>query len=212
MAGKAKKPLQSMAAKVTDNVISELPMDEANRMVRATEMGHRTDTPVYHGSGSSFSAFDRLELRGQAAGARAGRQGAAWAFDPEVANEFAEMAGKAAPGSSPQVYQMYYRSKKEGVLELDGSELDHEIAATLENAFESGYDAVVPKNNTTPGGKTEKNIVAVRDPEQLRSRFPKFDPAKRSSSDLLAGLGGLGATGLLGLMMSQNGPTDRQEQ
>ncbi|BCH22467.1 hypothetical protein MesoLjLb_22520 [Mesorhizobium sp. L-8-3] len=37
-------------------------------------------------------------------------------------------------------------------------------------------------------------------------------PRSVSSPDLLAGLSGFGATGLLGLMVNQNAPVERQEQ
>jgi hypothetical protein len=36
----------------------DLPMDEASRMARATDMGFDTGTPLYHGTGSDFQAFD----------------------------------------------------------------------------------------------------------------------------------------------------------
>lgn len=41
--GMAKKALPTMAAKVTKDVISELPMDEASRMARAKAMGYSDD-------------------------------------------------------------------------------------------------------------------------------------------------------------------------
>jgi hypothetical protein len=208
--GIAKKALPTMAAKVTSDVISELPMDEASRMARAKKMGFRENMPLYHGSDADFSAFD-LAKRGSTTGVAPARVGAAWlAFEPEVADQFADLAAKAR-GGNPTVYPLVHRASNPAVATLKGTETNLEIAATLEDAFERGYDAVWFKNYTAPDGQTGKNVLVVRDPEQLRSRFAKFDPAKRSSSDLLAGLGGVGATGLLGLMMNQNAPSDRQE-
>lgn len=42
-----------------------------------------------------------------------------------------------------------------------------------------------------------KKVVTVFKPQQIRSTKAKFDPAKKDSADLLAGLGGLGVSGLL---------------
>lgn len=69
------------------------------------------------------------------------------------------------------------------------------------------------RNHTAPDGQTKKNVLIVRDPAQLRSRFAKFDPVKINSSDLLAGLFGAGATGLLGQMMTgEKAPRNEQKR
>ena len=106
---------------------------------------------------------------GSTTGAAPARQGAAWlSTDPETANEFAVLAGKARPGSSPQVYPLLHRTSKPAVVDLTGDEKNMEIAGALEDAFSNGYDAVMFRNYTTPGGAVGKNIIVVRDPEQLR--------------------------------------------
>jgi hypothetical protein len=61
----------------------------------------------------------------------------------------------------------------------------------LKKAWDQGYDAVIVKNYTAPGGRTG-TVLVVKDLAQLRSPFAKFDPTKRNSSDLLAGLAGAG--------------------
>jgi hypothetical protein len=48
------------------------------------------------------------------------------------------------------------------------------------------------RNYTSPGGKVG-DILVVRDPAQLRSPFAQFDPAKRNSRNLLAGIAGAAA-------------------
>ena len=72
---------------------------------------------------------------------------------------------------------------------LQGGEKNHEIAATLAQAWDDGYTSVLLKNYTSPGGK-KGDILVVRDPSQLRSPYAVFDPAKRDSADLLAGFAG----------------------
>lgn len=70
---------------------------------------------------------------------------------------------------------------------LDGTESNHEVAATLDYLFrELGHDAAMLKNYTSPGGMTGQNILVVRDPNQLRSPWAAFDPTKIDSADLLA--------------------------
>ncbi|BCH22466.1 hypothetical protein [Mesorhizobium sp. L-8-3] len=98
--GLAQKAVPAMAAKVSKDVISELPMDEASRMARAKAMGFMTGLPVYHGSSASFSAFDPAQ-KARTTGAAPAREATAWvALDPETAGDFAQLAEKANPGSS----------------------------------------------------------------------------------------------------------------
>lgn len=183
-----------MAAKAGKGLL----MDQASRIAREKDMGFRIDMPLYHGSSKDFPEFDPAK-RGATTGAAPAQQGAAWlSRDPETANEFAVLAGKAHPGSSPQVYPLVHRASKPAVVDLTGDEKNLEIAGALEDAFANGYDSVMFRNYTTPGGATGKNIVVVRDPEQLRSVFARFDPAKSDSKDLLAALTGIGAVGVVG--------------
>jgi hypothetical protein len=79
-------------------------------------------------------------------------------------------------------------------LTLQGGEKNHEIAATLAQAWDDGYTSVLLKNYTSPGGK-KGDILVVRDPNQLRSPYAAFDPARRDSADLLASFGGGGVLG-----------------
>ena len=66
-----------------------------------------------------------------------------------------------------------------------------EIQASLKKAWDQRYDAVMVKNYTSPDGRTG-TVLVVKDLAQLRSPNARFDPAKRDSSDLLAGLAGAG--------------------
>jgi len=193
--GKAiRKATDDMLSKITGQVISELPMDQSSRMARAKEMGFRTNMPVYHGSADRFTGFDRAQA-GRTTGTELGRSAAAWVSpDPEVASEFARLAEKAhrAEGlsASQQVYPLYHRTQNPVTAELDGDETHLEVAGTLKDLFDDGHDAVMIKNFSTPQGK--KKIIAIRDPEQLRSIFAKFDPKNINSSDLVASLAALG--------------------
>jgi hypothetical protein len=59
----------------------------------------------------------------------------------------------------------------------------------LADAWDQGYDAVLLTNYPSPGGKTGQQILVVKDPAQLRSRWAACDPRAITSADLLAGLG-----------------------
>ena len=74
------------------------------------------------------------------------------------------------------------------MIDLTGREKDLEIAATVMDTWEAGYDAILFKNYTTPGGKTGKSFILVKDPAQLRKKGAAFDKAKRHSAELMAGL------------------------
>lgn len=176
-------------------------MDEASRMARAQEMGIRTNMPLYHGTNADIHSFD-LNRGGQTSGSQAGSQGVSVALDPETAAEFANLAA-GKQGSGQNIVQLLHRADRPAVLELTGDEKNLEIAATLREAWDNGYDAVMMKNYTTPSGVKGKTILVVKDPSQLRSPNAKFDPAKKNSSDLLAGLAG-GAI-LAPTVMNSNG-------
>lgn len=62
-----------------------------------------------------------------------------------------------------------------------------------------GYDGIVDTGGKM-GGDAHKVMIPFA-PNQVRSRFAAFDPAKRDSSDLLAGLVPAAAAGALGLQM-----------
>src|SRR5690606_16896170 len=115
---------------------AQLPMDQASRMARAKEAGFYTNMPLYHGSASDFRAFDPSQ-GGRTSGAAPARTAVAVSLDPETANEFASLAGKASPGSSPQVYPLYHRAKRPALIELTGDEKNLEIAGALIDAFEA---------------------------------------------------------------------------
>ena len=172
---------------------TKLPMDEASRMARASEAGFYMDLPLYHGTNKTFSSFEKGAAK---PGAEPGQQGVWTALDPKAADEFAQVAAGRSQGNA-QIYPLRHRAKKSGVIQLSGDEQNHEIAATLAQAWDDGFDAVMLRNYTTPAGKMDKNILVVRDPAQLRSPYAAFDPAKSLSADILAsgGRGGKVAGG-----------------
>jgi hypothetical protein len=184
----------------------------ADRMARAKQMGFYTDMPLYHGTAGDFRAFDPAK-GGDTNSAAPAQMGLSASRQPDAAEEFAQMTASKGTGN-PSVIPLLHRSDRPVHLELAGDEMDHEIAATLSKAWDDGYTSVLMHNYTSPGGKTPRDILIVRDPAQLRSPFAQFDPAKRNSRDLLAGIAGLpvaagvaGSAIKYGLVAADHGPS-----
>lgn len=75
---------------------------------------------------------------------------------------------------------------------------DQTYADLLDQAIKQGNDAVILKNTYDPGSGPSKliDVGVVFEPNQVRSKFAAFDPTRAKESDLLAGIGTVGA-GLL---------------
>jgi hypothetical protein len=72
---------------------------------------------------------------------------------------------------------------------------DEKYADIMKKAKELGHDSVVFKNTYDPvfsHNRVKQDIVAVFEPNQIRSKFAAFDPAKKDSSNLSAALAGVG--------------------
>jgi hypothetical protein len=189
-------PRGALASNGARHGLPSLPMDEAARIARAKGMGFRPNMPLYHGSHTSFDAFKAVPTNADGWVT----PGVSLALDPRIASQFAERGpafGRAADNAqtSPQVYKLWHRAENPGVIRLsDTPPPHHEIVATLRNAFDSGRDSVMLRNYRAADG-TVGDIIIVRDANQLRSPNAAFDPAKRDSANLLAGLAGLGVIG-----------------
>jgi hypothetical protein len=174
-------------------------------MRRAREMGFHTQTPVYHGtSGKDFRGFHPSKC-GSMTRAPQAREGVWSALNPEVAAEFAEMAARKNPHGQ-RILPLLHRAENPARRRLKGTETHRQIAATLSVVFERGFDAVLVKNDTSPGGRTKQGILVVKNENQLRSRFAKFDTAKRNSRDLSASIAALLGPGVAVRIVGESAP------
>jgi hypothetical protein len=169
--------------------LSGLPMDRSSRMARADQMGFRRNIDLYHGTGNTFDKFKAVPTNS----GNLASPGVSSALDPAIANEFAMSRSLGNAQANPQVHKLWHRTDHPATLNLTGREKHHEVVATLRDAFDNGNDAVLLRNYTSPGGKSG-DIIIVRDANQLRSPNAAFDPARRNSRDLLAGVAGGGLT------------------
>ena len=180
-----------------------LTMNEASRMQRAAEMGFDVNEPLYHGSDQEFRVFDPT-LRGATTRAPSARLATWAALDPQLAHLFAEKAALQTHGH-PQIYPLLARSDSPATYRLSGREGELDIVAALIQAFDNGHDLVRLAYPKVPG-QINKDVVAVKNENQYRSKFAAFDPAKRESNDLLASLAALLGIGSLGQATGTSDP------
>ncbi len=200
-----------------------LDMSQEARMARAREMGFDVDNPVYHSSrhGADIKAFnsgDNSVAPFDAIGVHAGTADAA----RERVDGFNR--GRHPDDKAGSTYNLL-ANKQRLMLGDDGDVMtEEEISEMLNNMmFDKGlrlsdskdflresiwsrYDAIPYINSVEDKG----SVSYIFPPQNLRSINAAFDPAKKDSANLLAGITGLGLTGLLGYGLL-NYPNPQQE-
>ncbi len=174
---------------------AKLPMDRASIDARAEATGFLTQPgpgdflTVYHGTNREISPGFRLDPPERATTAPSAEAGIWASVSPSVAHEYAVHAARTMPtgGTGPNVVPLRARAAKAGVLRLEPDMTEKEVQGALLDAWGKGYDAIRVTNYTTPDGKPAPGNWVFRDPSQLRVPWARFDPARRDSSDLLAG-------------------------
>lgn len=198
-------------------LLDELPMDEASRMARAKEMGSLPDD-YYHGTAKEgyVDSTDIKQFEKEKIGDR-------WSADDEhyfftnnkteanyYANSDRDYYNKGEGGGAVYPVKLMPKNpliiddaflKKEGMTPIGINDdtvnfWDNYQGLIKEWETRGGHDGVILKDSMTKGldGKPVE-LVAIRKPNQIRSKFAKFDPKKKGSANLLAG-GLLGAIGL----------------
>lgn len=177
-------------AKKTSKILSTVSKNTGlSRMDRAKEMGFMTDMPLYHGTNKDFDSFKLFEgedLTRSVSRSPVGKLGISLAIEPRLANEFASRAG----GEGMNVIPALHRAERPVSLELDGSESNEDIFVTIVDAWNRGFDAIKFNNYTTKEGGPGQSFILVKDPNQVRSVNANFDPKKKLSPELLAGVAG----------------------
>jgi hypothetical protein len=171
-----------------------LPMDTPARMKRAEEMGF--DTDVFHGTGRQFEEF-QINPSQRAAGSDK-EPAVFFTKSPIEANHFARVAGATAHGENvipakirgnfKDVDAPYYRTQI----------FSDELAAAKKEGFD-GVRFIGVDEGTGPADQ-----YAVFNPANIRSRHAAFDPAKKDSANLLAGVAGGGLAVNIGLAQRDN--------
>lgn len=192
-------------SKVLSKINEVLDMREAARMQRAKDAGFHENT-LFHGTaakptttlddGNIFDEFKLWEGKDptrSTVNSEVSKLGVSLAEQPAVAEDFASLASRNGSEGST-LLPLRFRSDKTGSIDLQGDELNSDIYGSVVDSWRDGYDAIQFNNYTTPQGK-KGSFVLVKDPSQIRSVNAAFDPAKKDSANLLAGLGGAGILG-----------------
>lgn len=184
-----------------------LPSDDASRMARAREMGFDTSRILYHGGPSGIEAFDKAKI-----GSNFGQdiEGFFFTNDPSDAlGGAADYANRARREmGSGEVYPVHLRMNNPYTIEDYAKDLGADVDAVVLYAGEpqpmisifdedrnriidwakaKGADGI-DFTYTEKGGRPD-TLAVVFDPHRIRRTGAQFDPAKKNSADLLAGLG-----------------------
>jgi hypothetical protein len=127
-----------------------------------------------------------------------------------VRNE-SQLVDKTQSGSN--VMPVALRYKNPLVYDFQGSTYrDTTYSDLVDQAIRQGNDALILKNTYDPGaGRSQLiDVGVVFNPNQIRSKFAAFDPTRMKESDILAGVGALGA-GLAAPKVAQQLDQSNQE-
>jgi len=156
-----------------------LPMDEASRIARARELGFDVDNPMYHGTAADIGKFERSSWG-------ATGPGVYLTNSPEEAAMYARRAVSPRDLTGPNVMPVFVRRQNV----LSGRVVEGADPQTIsETARRQGYNAISQTvRNPASGVQDKVEYLNVLNPKDIRSVYARFDPARRRSSDLLAGL------------------------
>lgn len=163
-------------------------------MDRARAMGY--DTPAYHGTNDDRLVRSRQfkdKMLGKNTRVEDAKKGHFTASTGEVASEYTYRDGDMTGNVLPLLLRGDRNTHN-----IPGEWMPGGYDQVLDAARIAGKDGVTITGATTLGKPSDVHITF--DPKNIRSRFAAFDPTKRDSADILAGLAPyLGIGGLLGL-------------
>lgn len=168
--------------------------ETAARLARARQIGFDTSQYLYHGTGvPGFSAFS-LSPKTPPLIREGVRAPGIWTIEnPEIASLFARLraSNQIAGEEAPNVLPLFGRYVRKGDIDLNKVEYPQAITSIAEAFDKQGFDAArvlnYHANLTGHPPITGQTAWVFKNPNQLRSVHAAFDPAKRDSSDLMAG-------------------------
>jgi len=182
-----KSAVEELAKRVQQG--DDLAMDYASRMQRAKDMGFDIDTVYYHGTPKDFDAFTHESI-----GDRFDRYsfGTYMTDDPNIANEYTKESGQILDGGN---VKQILKKKPSNPLDIEmtgynpAAYIDLNRGELIEKVVESRR-AGNPIDQINVKNTNKDNTVSVLfDQENIRSVNAAFDPAKKSSANLLASKG-----------------------
>ncbi len=166
-----------------------LPMGQLQRMKRAQTLGFHVDeksSPIggawYHSTGKQFYEFDIGKTKTEPA--------VFLTKNPKIAQYYS---------GGQHTIPVWTRAQNPKVVDFKGGHYSSsEFKSIIDQARTEGHDAVLFKNVSDLGGKQDQ--LAILKENLLRSTSAVFDPAKKESAKLMAGVAGgavlAGAAGL----------------
>lgn len=103
--------------------------------------------------------------------------------DPAIPTGGTAATSRTATGAVPAVY----RTNRQGNLDAKGLSTE-ELQSSLVGAWEAGFDSARITNYIRPGGTTPETVIVLKNKNQARAPHARFDPAKKDSANLLAGI------------------------
>lgn len=161
-------------------------------------MGFDVDTPLYHGTDADIRAFDP-DASPISYDSDVGR--VFMTNSPSTASAYAQNGPFGAKREGANVLPLFVRRDRfldygEGVGARSPAAFFDQNDYILTDAQRQGFEGVVLRN------EAGEEVWVTLDPRNIRSRFARFDPAKRDSSDLMAALPlAVGGGGLLSALM-----------
>ena len=171
-----------------------LDMSQAARMQRADDQGFHTNMPLYHATNQSFGAFEIPERGFLKYG-----KGVYTSPSSKYSNRYIQLKGSGlepAYNEGANVMPVYVRGKI--ATEKDWEAARQEMLS--EGTKPAGYNPMQEeiKRRLQAKGFDGLNMfgneVVIYDPANIRSINAAFDPAKRGSSNLMAGVAGAAVT------------------
>ena len=208
-------------AGVKKAIDAALDMRAAARMKRAEEMGFDTKSPLYHGTDDAD--FDRFNLDnfgqnygtwGEPSVYLTSDKDHALDYGSEVKEVFLNKQDtKKIDGEVllKEVYDSFESYQAVPFNEWRDSLTRNDIYEVLDFDQLIGNEAVHAKASGAKGIDVDFNDASISlafDPKNIRSVNAAFDPAKKESSNLLAGLGGAGILGASMLTPEQAAAAD----
>lgn len=193
-----------------------LPMDEASRMARAKGQGYNVDEPIYHGTTKEFTEFDPSKTSRKAMYG----EGAYFSTNPEYAQEFAGKSGRVIKAFQSLKKPFDLNDADDAALSDLYKELKKVDKKASKDWFSDNYNAmtavrdklepkqisdVLKKHGYDGLVNKQDGFVVIFDPSKIRSTEAAFDPKKIKSSDILAGVGGVGILGGASQAQAQEG-------
>lgn len=185
--------------------------ETAARLSRARQMGFDTKRYLYHGTGvPGFSEFSLTPHTSRLIRDGVRAPGLIWTIEnPEVASLFARLRASnqiAGEEVAPNVLPLFGRYVKKDDIDLNRVKY-HEAVTSIAEAFDKhGFDAARILNyhaNLAGQPITGQTAWVFKDPNQLRSVHAVFDPAKRESPSLMAGVAAPGPAPVPGFRVEE---------